>query len=73
MMPERNETSWNSEPNKFDFRDGTKPPNPTLTKTLMTERLTVKVNRPNREPDDEWRRDSRMHEETSSNPRLGPS
>ena len=50
VIPETNETSWNADPNKFDFRDGTKPPIPTLTKTLLTERLTMKVNRPNREP-----------------------
>ena len=53
--------------------EGTKPPIPTLTKTQLTERLTMKVNRPNREPDDEWRRDRRMHEGACSNPRLGPS
>ena len=35
--------------------------------------LTMKVNRPNREPDDEWRRDSQIHDGACSNPRLGPS
>ena len=72
VMPDRNETSRNSDPtNLISAKERNTKSD--FNKDPDGQRLTMKVNRPDREPDVEWRRESRVPEGACSNPRLGPS